>query len=216
MAFLENIKKTLKEGSEKAVKIAEDLTDKIKEVGEEGIEISKELLAEISEKTTDVTNMARYKFELNEMQKNIDKQLSNLGEQVFTASTSKSKSKGQEKIQIQIDKIDSLKKELLNKTKGYENLRKEYSQNFVVQKFSDELADNDAVIDQVLVMGKSVSVNKSLKELSLPKEALISAIKRNDEIIIPDGNTKILVDDLVTIIGKKDDVQKVKNKLIIT
>jgi trk system potassium uptake protein TrkA len=213
MTFLENIKKTLKEGSEKAVKIAEDLTEKIKEVGEEGVEISKELLAEISEKTTDVTNMARYKFELNEMQKKIDKEMRNLGEQVFAVYTSKSKSKGQDKIQIEIDKIENLKKELLNKTTEYENLRKEYSHNFVVQKFSDELADSDAVIEQVLVSGKSVSVNKKLKELTLPKEALISAIKRNEEVIIPDGNSKILANDLVTIIGKKNDVQKVKNKL---
>jgi K+/H+ antiporter YhaU regulatory subunit KhtT len=212
MTFLENIKKTLKDGGEKVVKIAEDLTEKIKEVGEEGIEISKELLAEISEKTTDVANMARYKFELNEMQKKIDKEMRNLGEQVFTNHTSKSKSKIQDKIQTQIDKIDSLKKDLLNKTREYDNLRKEYSQNFVVQKFSDELAVNDAIIDQVLVSRKSISVNKSLKELALPKEALISAIKRNNEVIIPDGNTKILVDDVITIIGKKNDVHKVKNK----
>jgi hypothetical protein len=213
MTFLENIKKTLKEGSEKAVKIAEDLSDKIKEVGEEGIGISKELLAEVSEKTKDVTNMARYKFELNEMQKKIDKEMRNLGDQVFAIYTSKSKTKGKDKIQTQIEKIDSLKKDLLNQKRKYENLRKEYSQNFVVQKFSDELAENNAVIDQVLVSGKSRSINKTLKELILPKEALISAIKRNDQVIIPDGNTKILVDDLVTIIGKQNDVSKVKNKL---
>ena len=213
MTFLENIKKTLKEGSEKAVKIAEDLTDKIKEVGEEGIEISKELLAEISEKTTDVTNMARYKFELNEIQKKIDGEMTNLGEDVFTLFTSKAKNKDQDKIHTQIDKIENLKKELLNKSSEYESLRKDYSQNFVVQKFSDELADNDAVIDQVIVSGKSVVVNKSLKDLVLPKEALISAVKRNEQVIIPDGSTKILEGDLVTIIGKKGDVKKVKNKL---
>ena len=61
--------------------------------------------------------------------------------------------------------------------------------------------------------GHEITVNKSLKELSLPKEALISAIKRNDEVIIPDGNSRILADDMVTIIGKKGDVKKAKNKL---
>ncbi len=213
MTFLENIKKTLKDGSEKAVKIAEDLTDKIKEIGEEGLEISKELLAEISEKKNEVTNMARYKFELNEMEKKLDKQMINLGEQVFTLYTSKSKTKGTEKVQSQIELINDLKKDILNKSVEYENLRKEYSHNFVVQKFSEELADSDAVIDQVLVSDKSALVNKSLKEISLPKEALISAIKRNDEVIIPDGNSKILANDLIMIIGKKNDVQKIKNKL---
>jgi len=214
MALLENIKNTLKDGSEKVVKIAEDLTEKIKEVGEEGLEISKELLAEISEKTTDVTNIARYKIEMNDMQKKIDGEMRNLGEYAFTAYTSQKKNKGQEKIQAQIEKIVNLKKDLLNKSTDYENLRKEYSQNYVIQKFSDELADSDAVIDQVRVSDKSNSVNKSLKELSLPKEALISAIKRNEEVIIPDGNSKILANDLVTIIGKKGDVKKVRKNLV--
>jgi NhaP-type Na+/H+ and K+/H+ antiporter len=128
------------------VKIAEDITEKIKDVGEEGLELSKEVLAEISEKATDITNIARYKLELNEKQKKINSEMKNLGELVFVLSSSKRKEK---------------------------------------------------------------------KELPLPKEALISAIKRNDEVIIPDGNTKILANDLVTIIGKKNDVIKVKNKLSI-
>jgi NhaP-type Na+/H+ and K+/H+ antiporter len=137
----------------------------------------------------------------------------NLGETVFTTFAAKSKDKGQEKIQVQIEKIDNMKKDLLNKSNEYDNLRKEFSDNFVIQKFSDELAASNAVIDQVRVSEKSVSVNKTLKDLLLPKEALISAIKRNDEVIIPDGNSRILANDLVTIIGKKNDVQKVKNKL---
>jgi trk system potassium uptake protein TrkA len=213
MSLLENIKKTLRDGGEKVVKIAEDMTEKMKEVGEGGLELSKDVLAEISEKTSDITNIARYKLELNEMQKNIESEMKNLGELVLAISSSKRKDKLEEKIQVQIKNIEDQKKELLNKTTKYEDLRKIYSHNFVIQKFSDELAESDAVIDQVIVSGKSISINKALKELALPKEALISAIKRNDEVIIPDGNTKILADDLVTIVGKKSDVKKVKNKL---
>ena len=215
MSLLENIKKTLLDGSEKVVKIAEDITEKIKEVGEDGLEISKEVLAEISEKTSDITNIARYKLELNEMQKNIDSEMKNLGELVIAIYSSKRKEKIEEKIQTQIKSIERLKKDLQNKTTKYEDLRKIYSPNYAIQKLSDELAASDAVIDQVIVSGKSMAVNKTLKALTLPKEALISAIKRNDEIIIPDGNTKIVIDDLVTIIGKKNDVEKVKNKLFI-
>jgi hypothetical protein len=215
MTLLENIKKTLKEGSEKVISFAGDLTEKVKEVGEEGIEISKELLAEISDKTTDVANMARFKLDLKELQKNIDREMISLGELVFTNYSSKSKKKNQENIQRQIEKIDTLKKELLEKSTKYENLRKEYSDSFIVKKFSDELADNDAVIDQVLITGNSGSINRCLKDLSLPKDALISAIKRNDKVIIPDGNSKIFEDDLITIIGKKGDVKKLKNILSI-
>ena len=213
MPLLENLKKTLKDGTEKVVKKAEDITDKIKDVGEEGIELSKEVIAEISEKTSDITKIARYKLELNEIQKKINLELMKLGELVFASYLSKKKDKNEEKINKQIENIEILKKDMLRKTTKHDSLRKSYSQNYVVQKFSDELAESDAVIDQVLVSEKSNSANKSLKELTLPKEALISAIKRNDQVIIPDGHTKILVDDLVTIIGKRNDVNKVKKKI---
>ncbi len=213
MSLFENLKKTLKNGSEKVVKIAEDFTEKIKEVSEEGFELSKEVLAEISEKTTDITNFAKYKFELNEIKKNIDSEMKNLGELIFALSSSKRKDKYEKTFQTQINNIDNLKNDYLSKNAEYENLRKSYSDKFVIEKFSDELAENDAVIEQVLVSGNSNLVNKKLKELALPKEALISAIKRNDDVIIPDGNTKIIENDLVTLIGKKTDVQRVQNKL---
>jgi Trk K+ transport system NAD-binding subunit len=214
MSLLENIKKTLKDGGERVVKIAEDITDKIKEVGEDGLELSKEVLADISEKTSDITNIARYKLELNEMQKNIDSEMQNLGELVFKMHTSKRKEKIEEKINTQIEVIETARKALLDKTTSYDNLRKTFSSNYVIQKLSDELAESDSVIDQVIVSGNSDSVNKKLKELILPKGALISAVKRSDQIIIPDGNTEILADDVVTIIGKKNDVTKVKNNLL--
>jgi K+/H+ antiporter YhaU regulatory subunit KhtT len=216
MSLLENIKKTLKDGSEKVVKIAEDMTVKIKDVGEEGLELSKEALGVISERTSDVTTIARYKLELNEIQSKIESEMTILGELVFKMYLSKRKEKTEEKIQTQVKTIEKLKKDLQRKTNEYEDLRKKYSHNYVIQKFSDELAASEVIIEQVLVSDKSISINKALKDLVLPKQALISAIKRNTQVIIPDGNTKILIDDQVTIIGNKDDVEKVKKILSIS
>ena len=93
MPLLENITKILKDGSEKVVKITEGITEKIKGAGEEGLEFSKEVLAEISEKTSDITNIARYKIELNKMQKNIDAEVRILGELVFAIYSSSRKTK---------------------------------------------------------------------------------------------------------------------------
>ena len=157
--------------------------------------------------------MVRYKLELTELQKKREVELKKLGETVFNLHALKNKAKAEEKIQMQLKNIGRLKEDILNKTVKYESLRKEYSNNFVIQKLSDELAESDAIIDQVLVSEKSKSAGKALKDLALPKEALVSAIKRNNEVIIPDGNTRILVNDQVTIIGKKPDVKKVKNRL---
>lgn len=49
----------------------------------------------------------------------------------------------------------------------------------------------------------------SQRDIVLPKEALVSAIKRGEEVIIPDGNTQLKTDDEVIVIGKKNDVEKI-------
>lgn len=64
------------------------------------------------------------------------------------------------------------------------------------------------MIDQIVIKESCSLVNKKLKEIQLPKQALVSAIKRKDEIIIPDGNTRLIAEDVLTIIGKKKDVAK--------
>jgi trk system potassium uptake protein TrkA len=64
----------------------------------------------------------------------------------------------------------------------------------------------------VIISEKSNVVNKLLKEILLPKEALVSAVKREEEVIIPDGNTLLKAGDQVIVIGKKDDVEKVTKR----
>ena len=49
-------------------------------------------------------------------------------------------------------------------------------------------------------------------ERVLPKEALISVIKRGDEIIIPDGHTILQTGDQVTVIGKAEDDEKIAKR----
>jgi len=142
MSLLENIKKTLIDGGEKVVKAAEDITGKIREAGEHGWDISKEVLAEISEKTADITNIARYKLELKDLQKNIDAETINLGELAWAFYSAKNKEKSEKKIQAQIENIENLKRDLLDKTTKYEDLRKIYSQDFIVQNLIRQAISN--------------------------------------------------------------------------
>jgi len=57
-------------------------------------------------------------------------------------------------------------------------------------------------------------VNKRIKENLLPKEALISVLKRGEEVMIPDGNSTLNFGDEVTVIGKEYDVEKMTKRLI--
>jgi Trk K+ transport system NAD-binding subunit len=90
--------------------------------------------------------------------------------------------------------------------------KKKHSSNYVIEKFSEDLSSANAIIDHVIISGKSDVVDKLLKDIVLPKEALVSAIKRGEEVIIPDGNTQLKSDDEVIVIGKKNDVEKIVNR----
>ncbi|MFH0957178.1 MAG: TrkA C-terminal domain-containing protein, partial [Pseudomonadota bacterium] len=84
-----------------------------------------------------------------------------------------------------------------------------HSDNYVIEKLSEDLSSANAIIDQVIISNQSNVVNKLLKDILLPKEALVSAIKRGEEVIIPDGNTQLKAGDQVIVIGKTNDVEKV-------
>ncbi len=112
----------------------------------------------------------------------------------------------------QIRTLEELDNTFRTKQNEYEQLRKKHSSNYVVNKLSEDLSAANAIIDQVIISEKSNVVDKLLKEILLPKEALVSAIKRGEEVIIPDGNTQLKTGDQVIVIGRKDDVEKVAKR----
>ena len=209
MDYLEQIKKVLQESSEKLIKTTEIITEKVKKVGEEGAQISKELIDEISEKTSEIAKIATHKLDLTNLEKDIDNKYQHLGKLLVQLNASRNKEKTEALLINYMAEIDRSKREYDKKSIAYNSLRKTYSGNYMINKLSDQLAESNATIDQVLVSEKSSAAAKTLKEISLPKNALITAIKRDKEIIIPDGNTRLMHGDSVTVIGKKEDVQKV-------
>ncbi|WP_066712385.1 potassium channel family protein [Clostridium sp. Marseille-P299] len=50
------------------------------------------------------------------------------------------------------------------------------------------------------VMQNAKAANKLLKDLSIPKKTVLIAITRNDSLIIPKGDTQILVDDDILVL----------------
>lgn len=50
-------------------------------------------------------------------------------------------------------------------------------------------------IVSIKVMQNAIAANQQLKDLSIPKKTVLIAITRNESIIIPKGDTQILVDD---------------------
>ena len=63
---------------------------------------------------------------------------------------------------------------------------------------------------EFIAMETSKIVGKPLRKLSMPKGTLVGAIVRNDEVIIPDGNTFILEGDRVILFARPDTIPTVE------
>jgi trk system potassium uptake protein TrkA len=64
-------------------------------------------------------------------------------------------------------------------------------------------------IVQLKVDGSSVAVNKAVKELNIPVNALLIAVYRNKDVIIPRGETTILDGDTILAFADNDAQLKI-------
>lgn len=214
MGLLDDIKTRLQEVAEKVPDIRDEAVEKIRKAGEGSMQISQNLFGEISDKVSDIAALTRLRYNIKVLEEELVNEHLKLGKIGFIMlqDTVQQKNHDQEFLK-QLEKVGKLNEKIRENTVKYEELKKKRSDDYVINKLSDELSKAGAVIDQTVVSEKSSVVGKLLKEILLPKEALISAIKRGDEVIIPDGNTEFLTGDLVTVFGKENDVQKVIKRL---
>lgn len=77
-----------------------------------------------------------------------------------------------------------------------------------VKEFLD-LGDGFELLELVVEQNSCVA-NKFIKDLNrekiLPKDSSFILVKRNNQIIIPEGETRIFVNDIVVVLSKKENV----------
>ena len=64
------------------------------------------------------------------------------------------------------------------------------------------LAGGTASLTEVLIPQGFAHAGKTLAELVIPKDAVVISITRDGELIVPRGNTQILVNDKVVVLAK--------------
>jgi len=64
---------------------------------------------------------------------------------------------------------------------------------------------------EISVDENSPIVGKKIAELNLPLNVIITAIYRDGELVLPRGDTEILTGDKVAIVGKPDDLVKIRS-----
>jgi potassium/hydrogen antiporter len=68
----------------------------------------------------------------------------------------------------------------------------------------------NAEMIEFVVGEQAAYIHQSLKEITLPKDSLISAIIRNGDLITPYGDTKIKADDILYILVSKQRIKEIK------
>ena len=63
---------------------------------------------------------------------------------------------------------------------------------------------------EIQISKNSFAVGRRIKDLNLPPNVVITSIYRGGEIVIPRGDTKIEIGDRVAIVGKPEDIERVK------
>lgn len=75
------------------------------------------------------------------------------------------------------------------------------------------LAEGKAEIFKVVAEHNSNIVGKTLSELSLPKTALVVAIERQGDLIVPKGDIQIESEDVLHVFARIDELEKTRQIL---
>jgi len=76
-----------------------------------------------------------------------------------------------------------------------------------------QICNGEAELIEIPVGENSEASGKKIKDLSIPKECIISAIVRGQKLIIPKGDTKIKEGDVLSIVVKSEYLGKLLESL---
>ena len=74
-------------------------------------------------------------------------------------------------------------------------------------------ADDDKEVWEVVV-GNDALAGRTLRDLSLPGDVLILALRRDGELLIPHGNTRLELGDRLTLVGSPDSMHTTRGMLV--
>lgn len=77
-----------------------------------------------------------------------------------------------------------------------------------------KLKNGRIVLSEILISEKSPASNKSLKDISVPRDCILISVIRDEEVIIPNGFTTLQPGDYIIAVSSMEDQQELKNYFI--
>ncbi len=199
-------------------KIAEDvqagvltLSEKTGEWLKLGAEALRGGMESASTKATQASKLAKLKWEQNILQREIEKAFTALGGQAYELFVHDKLNELAENSREKFAQLRKLEMDLLAKEKEIESLPKIFATEEPAADLQADLERSGGALTQVTIAAQSRAAQRSLKDLGLPNDLVIGMILRGDEIVIANTDTVLLPGDRLTLLGKKEAVQRALN-----
>jgi len=72
------------------------------------------------------------------------------------------------------------------------------------------LGDGTLEVVEAEALATAMILDAPLKSLKLPKDTVIGAVVRGEEVIIPNGETVILPHDLVVLVSRAESIREIE------
>ena len=192
--------------------IWEKIRDGILDISSKTGEFIKSGAEKTAETATYTSKLTQLNWEKRGIQNKIEDQYIELGELLHKLRKENRLNDLSEEVKPHFDNLASLEKNFEEIDSKKEVLASQYNiggkEEKAAQKLAENLAAGGGSMQKVTIKDGSSIKDKKLREIHLPKEALIVNVMRGQEMIIPDGNTVLQAKDEVTLLGKKEDVER--------
>lgn len=161
-----------------------------------------------SAKATQASKLAKLKWEQNILQREIEKAFTALGGHTYELFVRGKLNELTETGREQFEHLRKLEADLLAKEKEIESLPKIFAPEEPPADLQADLERSGGALTQVTIAANSFAAQRSLKELGLPSELVVGMILRGEEIVIANAETVLWPGDRLTLLGKKEAVQR--------
>jgi K+/H+ antiporter YhaU regulatory subunit KhtT len=204
MSLWEKIRTEIQEG-------AKTLAAKAPEWLKSGADAVKIAAEKAATKAAYATKLAQLNWEHHNIQSLIEIEQRRLGALLFKLQAENRLTDLEREAAAHFEKLAALEEDLANNEQQKQELPKTYGLETIdkesIQELTKDLEAGGGTIVQVTLAEGSPIAGKKLKEVELPKEALVGTIVRNDQILIPDGETVFQAGDKISLLGKREDVE---------
>jgi len=193
----------------------EKIRDGILDVSSKTGEFIKSGAEKTAETATYTSKLTQLTWEKRGIQNKMEDQFLKLGELLHKLHMENRLQDLKNEAKSVFENLTSLEKNLAEIDSAKELLASEHNigqnEEKTAQKLAENLEASGGTMQKVTIRETASTIGKKLREIRLPKEALIVNVMRGEVMIIPDGNTVLQDKDEVTLLGKKEDVEKAVN-----